>query len=96
MENMMKHCHCGPMKLAKFLVIVGAINWGLVGIGGFMGQNWNVVHMLLGMWPAVEWIVYILVGVAGIMKIFGCKCKTCMSCATCAVDAKGTDMSQKM
>jgi len=66
----------------KWLLIIGGINWGLVGVGMLMGRNWNVVNMLLGNWPTVEAIVYILVGVAGIMKIFGCKCKKCM----------GTDM----
>lgn len=55
------------------LVIVGAINWGLVGLGDFMGQNWNVVNLVLGSWPTLEWIVYILVGIAGIMHIKGCR-----------------------
>lgn len=55
------------------LVIVGAINWGLVGLGMFMGQNWNVVNLVLGSWPTLEWIVYILVGIAGIMHIKGCR-----------------------
>ena len=92
MDNMMKHCHCGKAKIAKALIIIGAINWGLIGVGGFVGGNWNVVHMLLGSWPTVEWIVYILVGVAGIVKLFGgCKCGKCMSCNTCSAD-----MGQKM
>ena len=61
------------------LVIVGAINWGLVGLGGFMGQNWNVVGMILGSWPAVEWAVYILVGLSAINEIAIHKslCKNC-------------------
>jgi len=48
------------------LVVVGGLNWGLVGLGGFMGANWNVVNMLLGVWPQVEWAVYVLVGLATI------------------------------
>lgn len=48
------------------LVIIGGLNWGLVGLGGFMGGDWNVVHMILGSWPAVEWIVYVLVGLSAI------------------------------
>lgn len=52
--------------LAFILVIVGALNWGLVGIGGFMETNLNLVNMLLGAWPAVEWAVYILVGLSGV------------------------------
>ena len=64
---MEKKCACGVV--ATLLLIVGALNWGLVGIGGFAGKDLNVVHMILGQWPTVEWIVYILVGVAGLWKI---------------------------
>ena len=56
--------------LGMVLVIVGAINWGLVGLGGFMGGDWNVVHMLLGSWPTVEWLVYVLVGLAGVWALW--------------------------
>ena len=64
-------------KVAKVLVIVGALNWGLIGLGGLIGgQNWNVVHMIFGTIPTLEGIVYVLVGVAAI-KLFFCKCKTC-------------------
>ena len=52
--------------VGMILVIVGALNWGLVGLGGFIGSNLNVVHMLLGSWPQVEWVVYILVGLSGL------------------------------
>lgn len=63
---MMSKGRCNwAMCLAMTLVLVGALNWGLVGIGGFAGADWNVVHMLLGSWPQVEWVVYILVGVSG-------------------------------
>jgi len=49
-----------------------------------MGHNmdWNVVHMILGSWPVVEALVYILVGIAAVAKIFGCRCKKCMN-GTC-------------
>ncbi len=56
--------------VAVILLIVGAINWGLVGIGGLMGQNLNVVNMLLGSIPMLENVIYVLVGVAGIWKIW--------------------------
>ncbi len=51
------------------LVIVGALNWGLVGLGAFAGANWNVVGMLLGSMPQVEWAVYVLVGLAGVWQL---------------------------
>ncbi|MGK0209245.1 MAG: uncharacterized membrane protein YuzA (DUF378 family) [Patescibacteria group bacterium] len=53
-------------KVASWLVIIGALNWLLVGLGGFFGGNWNVVWMLLGTWPAVMNIVYVLVGLSGV------------------------------
>jgi uncharacterized protein len=67
---------CGPAKLGYWLVIIGAINWGLIGLGGFFGGNWNVVNMIFGSIAWLEWIIYILVGISGVMMLFGCKkCK---------------------
>ena len=57
-----------PM-LATILVIIGAVNWGLVGLAGLVGgsANWNVVNLLLGSAaPALENLVYVLVGIAGV------------------------------
>lgn len=55
--------------VAWILVIVGALNWGLVGLGGFLGGNWNLVSMILGSMPALEWIVYILVGASAVYQL---------------------------
>jgi uncharacterized protein len=55
--------------IAFILLVIGGLNWGLVGIGGFVGADWNVVHLILGAWPAVEWIVYILVGLSALWLI---------------------------
>ena len=74
---------CTPTMIGKVLLIVGGLNWGLVGVGMLMSSDWNVVHMLLGAWPVVEAIVYILVGIAAVVKIFGCKCKKCQAPCTC-------------
>lgn len=70
--------------IAWILVMVGALNWGLVGIGGFAGGNWNVVNLILGSWPQVEWLVYILVGLSAVYEIVKHKgnCKTCSSGGT--------------
>jgi len=78
---------CVWSMIGKILLIVGGLNWGLVGAGMLLGSfsSWNIVEMLLGSMPVVEAIVYLLVGVAAIMKIFGCHCKKCTSCQ---VDAK--------
>ncbi len=55
-----------PMDwVALILTIIGAINWGLVGAFGF-----NLVHAIFGGVPALESIIYILVGLAGLWLIY--------------------------
>lgn len=54
-------------KIAWVLVIVGALNWGLVGIN----MEWNVVDMLVGAWPVVLKVVYLLVGLSALVLLFG-------------------------
>lgn len=61
------------------LIIVGALNWGLIGLGGFMGSDWNVVYMVLGAWPQVEWLAYVLVGAAGVYEVMTHK-RNCRMC----------------
>ena len=56
--------------IALILVIVGAVNWGLVGIGSLMKSNLNVVNIILGSIPSLENVVYILVGLAGLYTIY--------------------------
>lgn len=68
----MKHKCCGVHKLAGLLVVVGALNWGLVGAFDF-----NLVNTLLGSWPVVERVVYILVGVSALAMLGMCKCSMC-------------------
>jgi len=59
-----------PLTLiAVILLLIGGLNWGLMGAGYFFTQNWNVVNLALGTWPAAEAVVYILVGLAAIWKI---------------------------
>lgn len=63
------------------LLIVGGLNWGLVGLGEFMGSDWNLVHMILGSMPQVESIVYLLVGISAVWIGITHKkdCRTCSS-----------------
>ena len=51
-------------KCALVLTIVGAINWGLIGLFDF-----NLVHMLFENIEMLEKIIYILVGIAGLINI---------------------------
>jgi Uncharacterized conserved protein len=56
------------------LIIVGAVNWGLVGLGMISGAGrnaYNVVNLLLGpLGPQFEAIVYILVGLSGLYQVY--------------------------
>lgn len=45
------------------LVIIGALNWGLSAL------NFNLVHMVLGGFPSVERLVYLLVGLSAVVQI---------------------------
>ena len=50
--------------IALVLVIIGAINWGLIGLFGF-----DLVATLFGTMSVVSRIVYTLVGIAGLWSI---------------------------
>lgn len=52
--------------IAFALLIIGGLNWGLVGLGGFMGADWNLVSLIFGQWPTVEFLVYLLVGLSAL------------------------------
>lgn len=92
-------------KISHILIAVGALNWGLVGLGTiFGGGNWNVVNLILGGMPVIEAIVYILVGVSVVMVMLNCKscCKggscdtkndTCGACDSGKCEAHGKGMS---
>src|SRR3989344_2411315 len=72
--------YCTTAKIGFWLIIVGAVNWGLVGLGGFIGTNLNVVNLVFGRVMWLEYVVYLLVGIAAIAMLIGCKCKKCRSC----------------
>lgn len=59
---------------AFLLVMVGALNWGLVGL-----LNFNVVKTVVGVYPTVESLVYVLVGAAAVYLLVVHKddCKIC-------------------
>ena len=51
-------------KLALILTIIGALNWGMIGLFDF-----NLVSTLFGDENVVTRIIYALVGIAGIINI---------------------------
>ncbi len=50
-------------KTAYALVIVGALNWGLVALFDF-----NLVSAIFGAWPGVERLIYILIGLSAVVE----------------------------
>lgn len=50
--------------IALILIIIGAINWGLIGI-----FNFNLVDTLLGTMSVLSRIIYTLVGISGLWGI---------------------------
>lgn len=59
------------------LTVVGAVNLGLVGLGGLIGSNLNVLGMLLGSWPVVANIVNLLIGLGAVMVGYAHVTKQC-------------------
>lgn len=51
-------------KIALVLIIIGAINWGLIGI-----FNFNLVDTIFGTMSIISRIIYILVGISGLWAI---------------------------
>ena len=51
-------------KIALVLIIIGAINWGLIGIFKF-----NLVDTIFGEMSIISRIIYSLVGISGIWSI---------------------------
>jgi uncharacterized protein len=67
--------------IAFILVVIGGLNWGLIAIGTYVGSNLNVVNLLVGSWPAVETVIYLLVGLSALSLLISHK-KECRMCST--------------
>ena len=51
-------------NIALALIIIGAINWGLIGL-----FNFNLVDTLFGIGTVLSRIVYTLVGISGLWAL---------------------------
>lgn len=58
------------------LMVIGALNWGLVG-----AFDINLVNMLVGGYPMIEKVLYIAVGLSGLYDFLNHK-MTCKLCST--------------
>lgn len=63
---------CVAHKAAWVLVVIGAINWGLIGF-----FDWNLVNAVVGSMPFIESLVYMLVGLSALLMLGCMKCKAC-------------------
>lgn len=52
--------------IAWWLVVIGAVNWGLVGL-----LDYNVVATVLGAGSLLERVVYVLIGLSGVWLAWG-------------------------
>jgi len=52
--------------ISTILLLVGGLNWGLVGI-----FKYNLVEALLGSMPTIVRVVYGLVGIASVYGVYG-------------------------
>lgn len=57
-------------KVAGWLVVIGALNWGLVGL-----FNFDLVAELFGAMSSLSRLVYVLVGLAGLYMAAGMTAK---------------------
>lgn len=57
------------------LMALGALNWGLVGLFGF-----NLVETLLGAWPLLVTVVYVLIAGSAVY-VFATHASDCKACA---------------
>jgi len=63
-------------KIAFLLLIVGGLNWLLVGLFG-----WDIGSLFGGMSAIISRLIYILVGLSAILELFSHK-KTCKDCVS--------------
>ena len=55
---------CVLCKIVGLLAIVGALNWGLIGLTGN-----NLVEQIFGAGTTLTKVIYILVGLSGLMLL---------------------------
>jgi len=58
--------------IAYILVVIGALNWGLVGLNSFssISYDWDIVAIIFRSIPWLAAIVYLLVGLSGLWVLY--------------------------
>lgn len=75
---MMKSCSCGICCIVGIIAAIGAINWGLVA-----ALDFNLVSKIAGVGTTFEKVIYIVVGIAGVIKLLSCFIKCPCNKGTC-------------
>lgn len=66
-------------KVSYILLLIGGLNWGLVGLFQF-----DLVEKVLGDMTMASRLVYVLVGISALCIIFThCKCRNCNCSNNC-------------
>lgn len=60
----------GAKHLAWWLVILGAINLGLVGLGSLLGAQLNIINLIFGGFAGVEALILVLIGLSGVWLLW--------------------------
>jgi uncharacterized membrane protein YuzA (DUF378 family) len=79
----------GLHMVTFILLIIGGLNWLLVGLFG-----WDVGELFGGQTGVVSRIIYVLVGLAAIYELAMHK-GSCCCCGKCSCDDKGGSMANK-
>jgi uncharacterized protein len=72
MKTCKKCGKCGPHCLAKWLLIIGGLNWGFMGLLGT-----NIIENVFGAWGWLVTLIYVLVGLSAVLMIIEGKCGPC-------------------
>lgn len=57
-------------NLVKILLIIGGLNWGLYGLGLFLGKSWNFLALFSSFEPRLPAIIYCVIGLSAVLAIF--------------------------
>ena len=76
---------CAIAVISRVLVAMGGINWGLIGMAALLDNdaNVNLVNLTVGQWPIIEAVVYLTIGLAGVIVLCGCCCTLCSYQGSC-------------
>ena len=65
---------CTFCKVVGAIAIIGALNWGLIGL-----FNLNLVDQIFGMGSVISRVIYVVVGLTGVLLLLS-YFKVCPSC----------------